>query len=315
MEAENRDTILIRSSRTGVAQDTSNLLPIYLLRFDRLQTRRAYANDLMQFFRSDVISLDMARVFTFVDVNAHISDMESAGAKPSTIQRRVAAIRGFYEWLIALNLVQSNPAHRQVVRRVRRVSSKDRLITVLTADQARRLLAATESAGEAATRDRTMITVMLHCVLRRSEVSAMDVEHLRQIGGYWVVQLPATKGGSEQFVKMPGHVKDQVDRMMEHYGIKSGPLWRSMSRNSSNGRRLSPGGVYRVVKRTAAGAALSEEIGAHTLRHTGCTLAIESGASLQQVQTHARHKSVETTMIYVHQRDKLRDSAADKINI
>lgn len=315
MEAQNKDTILIRSSRTGVAQDTSDLLPIYLLRFDRPQTRRAYANDLKQFFRSECIPLDLARVISFVDVNAHIADMEANGARPSTIQRRVAAIRGFYEWLIALNLVQANPAHRQVVRRVRRVSSKDRPITVLTADQARRLLAATESAGEAACRDRTMLTVMLHCVLRRSEVSGMDVSHIRQIGGYWVVQLPATKGGSEQFVKMPDHVKDLVDRMMNEYGINSGPLWRSMSRNASNGRRLSPGGVYRVVKRTAERAALAQEIGAHTLRHTGCTLAIESGASLQQVQTHARHKSVETTMIYVHQRDKLRDSAADKIKI
>lgn len=312
---ENNDTILIRSSRTGVAQDTSNLLPIYLMRFDRLQTRRAYENDLKQFFMSEVVSLDLARTMTFVDVNAHIADMESANAKPSTIQRRVAAIRGFYEWLIALNLVQTNPANRQVVRRVRRVSSKDRPITVLTSEQARRLLSATERAGHATVRDRAMLTVMLHCVLRRSEVSGMDVAHLRQIGGYWVVQLPATKGGSEQFVKMPDHVKSLVDEMMSEYGIGSGPLWRSMSKNSSSGRRLSPGGVYRVVKRTAERAMLSDEIGAHTLRHTGCTLAIESGASLQQVQTHARHKSIETTMIYVHQRDKLRDSAADKIHI
>jgi integrase len=57
------------------------------------------------------------------------------------------------------------------------------------------------------------------------------------------------------------------------------------------------------------------EIGAHTLRHTGCTLAIESGASIQQVQTHARHKNIETTMVYVHQRDRLGNSAADFINI
>lgn len=315
MTVERKDTILIRSSRTGIAQDTSDLLPIYLLRFDREQTRRAYANDLKQFFKSQYISLDVARRVNFVDVNTHLSDMESVGAKPTTIQRRIAALRGFFEWLIALNLVQINPASRQVVRNVRRVASKDRAITVLTSEQARRLLSATEHAGEAALRDYTMMSVMLHCVLRRSEVSSMDMSHIRQIGGYWVVHLPFTKGGSEQYVKMPDHVKELVDRMTAHYGIQSGPLWRSMSRNASKGRRLSPGGVYRVVKRTAERAALSEEIGAHTLRHTGCTLAIESGASLQQVQTHARHKSIETTMIYVHQRDKLRDSAADKINI
>lgn len=315
MPTGEQDTILIRSSRTGLAQDTSNLLPIYLLRFDRPQTRRAYESDLTQFFKSPDVSLDLARAMTFVNVNEHVAEMESAGAKPSTIQRRIAAIRGFYEWLIALNLAQSNPAHRAVVRRVRRVSSKDRAITVLTSAQARRLLMASAHSNDAATRDHTMLSVMLHCVLRRSEVSGMDVDHVRQIGGYWVVQLPATKGGSQQYVKMPDHVKELVDAMMDEYGIKSGPLFRSMSKNDSKGNRLSPGGVYRVVKRLADRAMLSSEIGAHTLRHTGCTLAIESGASLQQVQTHARHKNIETTMIYVHQRDKLRDSAADKIKI
>jgi site-specific recombinase XerD len=252
---------------------------------------------------------------SFVDVNQHLSGMEAAGAKASTIQRRIASIRGFFEWLIALKLLQANPAHRSVVRRVRRVSMKDRPITVLTADQARSLIDAARYPGEAAPRDHAMINVMLHCVLRRSEVAGMDFEHVRRIGSYWVVDLPATKGGADQFVKIPDRVQEIVAEMASGYGISSGPLWRSLSRNDSRGRRLSPGSVYRIVKRTAERAALSEEIGAHTLRHTGCTLAIESGASIQQVQIHARHKNIETTMTYVHQRDKLRDSAADKIDL
>jgi len=310
-----QDVILIRSAETGVTTDMSDLLPIYLLRYDRRETRRAYENDLKQFFKSEAISLDRAREMSFVDVNRHVADMEAAGARASTIQRRIASVRGFFEWLIALKLLQANPAHRSVVRRVRRVSMKDRPITVLTSDQARRLIEATCLAGEAASRNHAMINVMLHCVLRRSEVAGMDYEHVRRIGSYWVVDLPATKGGADQFVKMPDHVQEIVSEMASNYGISSGPLWRSLSRNDSRGRRLSPGSVYRIVKRTAEQAALAVEIGAHTLRHTGCTLAIESGASNQQVQVHARHKSIETTMIYVHQRDKLRDSAADKIDL
>jgi integrase len=69
-----------------------------------------------------------------------------------------------------------------------------------------------------------------------------------------------------------------------------------------------------MVKRTAERAGLPD-IGAHVLRHTGCTLAIDSGATIQQVKTHARHKDIDTTMNYIHQRDKLRDSAADHINL
>lgn len=310
-----KDIILIRSAGTGVITDTSDLLPIYLLRYDRKETRRAYESDLKRFFKSDLISLDHAKGMSFIDVNQHLSAMEAAGAKASTIHRRIASIRGFFEWLIALQLLQANPAHRSVVRRVRRVSMKDRSITVLTSDQARRLIDATRHAGDAASRDHAMITVMLYCVLRRSEVAAMDLGHVRRVGSYWVVDLPTTKGGADQYVKLPDHVQEIISAMASEYGISSGPLWRSMSSNRSRGSRLTPGSIYRIVKRTAERAALAQDIGAHTLRHTGCTLAIESGASIQQVQVHARHKNIETTMTYVHQRDKLRDSAADKIDL
>jgi integrase len=70
-----------------------------------------------------------------------------------------------------------------------------------------------------------------------------------------------------------------------------------------------------IVNRAAAACGIHGQIGAHTLRHTGCTLAIEGGASIQQVQSHARHKSIETTMMYVHQRDRLANNAADFIDL
>ncbi|MEX1054494.1 MAG: hypothetical protein WED81_00590 [Rhodothermales bacterium] len=57
------------------------------------------------------------------------------------------------------------------------------------------------------------------------------------------------------------------------------------------------------------------DFGADALRFTGMVHRLESGASIQQVQVHARHKNIETTMMYVHQRDRLRDSAADHIHI
>jgi site-specific recombinase XerD len=300
------------SQRYDVA--ASNLLPIYLLRFDRSQTRRAYRNDLQQFFETDEITLAMARRVTFVDVNNHIQRLEQSGARPATMKRRLAALRGFFEWLMALELVTTNPANRQLVRRIRSTRLRDRAITVLTRSQAARLLSATQMAGEAALRDHALVSTMIHCVLRRSEVAAMDVEHVRRIGEHHILDLPVTKGGADQFVKIPSHVAVEIESVVRHYGIHSGALWRSLSNNNRN-RRLSPNAVYELVRRTAVRAGLSGEIGAHTLRHTGCTLAIESGATVQQVQAHARHKNIETTMVYVHQRDRLRDSAADMIKI
>lgn len=290
-----------------------DLITAYLQRFDRAQTRRAYGNDLEQFFGTDEVDLALARRATFLHVNQHVAEMERAGLKPATLRRRIAAIRGFFDWLVALDLIEKNPAHRQLTRRVRATNRTDRTILFLTAEQANRLLAAADEAGEAAVRDRALITTLLHCVLRRSEAAAMDHHHVRPLGHYWVLDLPQAKGGSDQFVKVPAHVVEAVERVRTVYGHDGGPVWRSLS-NNSRGRRLSGKSIYNIVRRTAQRAGLPD-VGAHALRHTGCTLAIEAGASLQQVQAHARHKNLETTMVYVHQRDRLRDSAADYIHL
>ena len=142
----------------------------------------------------------------------------------------------------------------------------------------------------------------------------MDFEHLKQIGNHWALLLPDTKGGKDQYVKIPLHVVESIQKVSELYGISKGPIWRSLS-NNSRGKRLTARSIYRVVSKHSRLAGLTVHVGAHTLRHTGCTLAIEAGATVQQVQTHARHKNLETTMIYVHQRDKLADSAADFIDL
>ena len=308
------DITLAHNPAVLLSQPNVNLLPAFLHRFDRPHTRRAYRSDLVKFFDTDFIPVEMARAVTFLHVNQHIADLEAADAKATTIKRRLAAIRGFFSWLEALEVVQRNPAHPQLVRKVRSVSRRDQTIVFLTADQAESLVDATDAAGKASTRDRALLLTLLHCVLRRSEAAAMDFDHIRPLGKYWVLELPNTKGGSDQYVKIPENVVTEIEAVKREYGYAGGPVWRSMSRNAT-GRRLSASGIYEIVRRTSLRAALPLDIGAHTLRHTGCTLAIEAGASLQQVKDHARHKNVETTMVYVHQRDRLRDSAADYIQL
>ncbi|WP_457653526.1 tyrosine-type recombinase/integrase [Rhodocaloribacter sp.] len=295
------------------ADPSRDLIALYLQRFDRPHTRKAYRNDLVHFFGQSTVTYDMVQNITFVDINAYLTGLENDRYKASSIKRKIAAIRGFFDWLVALGALEQNPAHRQLLRRVRSTSQRDRPIISLTKEQAQTLIRAAEHRGKTGVRDRALVITLLHCVLRRSEAAAMDVEHIKPLGKYWILELPFTKGGADQYIKMPNHVYEEIERMKDHYGISSGPLWRSLS-NNNHGGRLSPHSIYTIIKDTARLAGLPD-IGAHTLRHTGCTLAIEAGASLQQVQSHARHKNIETTMIYIHQSDRLRNSAADFIDL
>ena len=200
---------------------------------DRPATRRAYRSDLFDFFGTEEVTIEQAQSVSFVQVNQYIARMEADGAKASTIRRRVAAIRGFYEWLEALGAIEKNPAHRQLIRKVKSVRTKDRVLVVLTSEQANQLLT---TARDQSVRNHAMMATMLHCVLRRSEVAEMDVDHIRLIGKYWILDLPSTKGGADQYVKIPEHVVELIEEHKEHYGIASGPLWRSHSHRNRGGR-------------------------------------------------------------------------------
>lgn len=261
------------------------------------------------------MTLEMARQVAFPDVNEFVRRLETDGKSPATIRRHVATLRSFFGWLVALGLLSQNPADRSLVRRVSPDRPQDRVLTVLTRDQASILLSGIDLSKETGPRDYALISTLLHCVLRRSEAASMDFEHLTQSGPYHVLTLPRAKGGANQTVKIPDHVATQIDDLKNIYGYRSGAIWRSLSRNSSRGRRLSGTSIYSIVNRAATSAGIGPKVGAHTLRHTGCTLAIEGGASIQQVQVHARHKNIETTMMYVHQRDRLANSAADFIDL
>lgn len=292
----------------------SDLIPLYLLRFDRENTRRAYRRDIESFFGSPVVTLEMAASVTFSDVNEAIRALEAEGKSPATLRRHLASLRGFFSWLTALGFLDLNPADRHLVRKIPK-SSEDQLVTVLTRDQAQRLLSAVDMAKPTGPRDYALVSTLLNCVLRRSEASSMNVEDLGSSGRHAVLTIRRAKGGANQTVKIPESLSALLTQYIQSRGYTSGPVWRSYSTNQSSGKRLSGSSIYKIVRRLGERAGLPAQIGAHTLRHTGCTLAIEAGASLQQVQAHARHKNVETTMRYVHQRDRLANSAADFIDL
>lgn len=292
----------------------SDLVPLYLLRFDRANTRRAYARDLESFFGCPTVTLEMAASVTFTDVNERLSVLDTDGKSPATQRRFLASLRGFFGWLAALGFIDLNPADRHLVRRIPKSSEADRLVTVLTRNEASQLLAAVDLDTPSGPRDHALVVTLLNCVLRRSEAAAMDVEDLGSVDGHAVLTLKRAKGGANQIVKVPDRAAETLKKYVSDNGYTSGPIWRSVS-NRNRGQRISGSAVYKIVRGLSERAGIRHRVGAHTLRHTGCTLAIEGGASLQQVQTHARHKNIETTMRYVHQRDRLANSAADFIDL
>ena len=283
-------------------------------------TQRAYRSDLCQFFgvsNLSFISYERLDAITPDDVIAWRNELHANGKARSTVNRKLAAIRALYTYLVGCGRLDRNPADASVVRGFRedrRVGGK-----AMATDDLNRLLSAVRTTPDALqrARDRALILVLVYCGLRRSEATGMDWEQLRQDGVHTVIDLPETKSGVPQDVKAVGPVLDALGAYRDELTVRgrdaTGPVFISLA-NGSEGNGLTPQSVRLIVRRYADRAGI-DEASAHTLRHTCCTLAIEGGATPTQVQSHLRHADVKTTLGYFDNRDRLDNNAADHIRI
>ena len=156
---------------------------------------------------------------------------------------------------------------------------------------------------EPALRNFMVVLVIVTCGLRVAEVSRLDVGDLDSVAGEPVLWVygKARYGKADYIAITPGLRKLLTDFVEKRPGIsRTSPIFISYGRNSY-GKRLSPRSISRIAKQAMVSAGFnSPRLTAHSLRHTALTLALEAGASLQQVQQFARHRQVGTTLYYAH---------------
>ena len=138
-------------------------------------------------------------------------------------------------------------------------------------------------------------------------------------GKRWWIRLHE-KGG--KFHEVPAHHNAEVylDDYLQTAGIKNdkdGPLFRT-SRGKT--RKLTESSmhrvdVYRMIKRRAKAASISEGICCHTFRATGITVYMENGGTLENAQTIAAHESPRTTKLYDRSGDQITLDEIERIVI
>lgn len=295
----------------------------FLDQIDSQHTKRAYRADLAHFLEhiSNQTRLERFEEVTANDVHTYIQTLQADGLSISTQRRRLSALRRFYDWLMDQGVSDRNPARTCRVELTEPSTESDAQedsahSRVLEKSEAEELIRATEAAGNAAVRDRGLLLTILYGALRRAEVVAMDVEHVRPLGRHWVIDLPAGDAWSSAYVKIPEAVVEAIEQVQSRYGISEGALWRSLS-NRNRGARLTPDAVYKIVRRTGRQADLGT-VTVDMVRRTGLHLALTAGASLQQVQLHGRLQSVasvENLGDQNEQPDRLGDSAVDFVDL
>lgn len=114
---------------------------------------------------------------------------------------------------------------------------------------------------------------------------------------------PGTHALIHEYLEAAGHGKDDA-----------GALFHPV-RNNRTGRLerpITPDGIYKLVR--AYSAALGFEIGAHALRASAATNALDHQADITKVQEWLGHPNITTTRIYDHRRTRPEDSPTFKVS-
>jgi site-specific recombinase XerD len=268
------------------------------------RTRRAYGVDLGGFSEwaggQGLGPVDVR----YRDVRRFGAGLSNAGAAPATVARKLAAVRGFYAYLVRMEKIGANPA--ELVSSPKR---SEKLPQVLTTEQMRALLERIPARTPLELRDRAMLELAYSCGLRCEEIVSLDegsldfeTEQLRVMG----------KGSKERLLP----VGEPAQRALRRYLDKGRHALTVDKREqalflSKSGRRLSNSDITRRLGLWTREAALAAGVSPHSLRHSFATHLLEGGADLRTIQELLGHASISTTQVYTRvDAARLRDTYA-----
>lgn len=273
-------------------------------------TVRTYRASLRQWFK--YLADNDASNPTPDTVRAYRQHLKDTGKKPTTIQNYIIAVKQFFKWTEDEQLYPNIAKHIKGAK-ISHEHKKD----YLTSQQAKKVLETIPQDTLKGKRDYAMLALMLTMGLRTIEVSRANVGDIRTQGDAVVLYVQG-KGhvDKDALVRMPNHVETAVRTYLKvrKASDPQSPLFASTSHQNA-GQRMTTRSISGIVKSSFIAAGYdSPRLTAHSTRHTSATLSLLNGATLQETQQLLRHVNLQTTEIYAHNLNAIKNQSSQKVD-
>jgi integrase/recombinase XerC/integrase/recombinase XerD len=268
------------------------------------KTRRAYGIDLGQFARWATEQGTEPEAVGLRPLRRWAAALSAHEAAPTTVARKLAALRSFFRGMVDAGKIEANPA--ELLQAPKR---PQRLPRALKASDVAALLDRIPTATPLEQRDRALFELAYASGLRAEELVTLDLgaidfdaEHVRVEG----------KGGKTRVVPVGEHALGAITRYLERGrpALAAGDRGEALFLSKS-GRRLSTSDVRRRLRVWARLAATQAGVSPHWLRHSFATHLLDGGADLRAIQELLGHSSLSTTQIYTRvESNRLRSTYA-----
>ena len=245
------------------------------------------------------------RIMTDIDIfdlREHVDEMIDSGERASTINRKKAVLSSVYKFALSRGYVDEN-----IVRSVVVDDDTKRRDRVLSDEERQRLI----KACQASHWGKLYLLVLMAVVTGARKGELMNLRwcdvNFKDSTGY----LGDTKNGSSRELHFPPVVMAELKRFQE---VGSGLIFPSAElpdqpmdfrkawRNALKAANISDKDIL-----NPDGSIKQEKFTFHCLRHGFCSALSDQGKEINQIAKLAGHKSIQTTMRYIHQgRDQKR---------
>ena len=217
-----------------------------------------------------------------------------AESRPTTANRRLAALRRFYAWALREHRSPRDPCLTLVAAK-----QPPRLPKTLSEAQVEALLRAPDTGTARGLRDRAMLETLYATGLRVSELVGLRALEVSLNEG--VVRVVQGKGGKDRLVPLGAEAAHWIDRYSrqarpELAGAKVSDALFVTARAQAMTRQA----FWQLIKKYALQADIHAPLSPHVLRHAFATHLLNHGADLRVVQMLLGHADISTTQIYTH---------------
>ncbi|HLZ20255.1 MAG TPA: site-specific tyrosine recombinase XerD [Smithellaceae bacterium] len=265
-------------------------------------TLEAYRRDLKRYLSylesKGVTDINQATPQTVVDFLVQI---RAEGLSANPMNRTLAALRGFYKFLLHDKVLDESPLANIELAKVWM-----RLPDTVSKDEMNLILSQPGDDSPAALRDRAMLELLYATGLRVSELIGLTMNNINWQVGFLVVM---GKGGKERVVPVGKTAYDVVRRYLDEARPK---LIKTRTTDvlflNRFGKAFTRQGLWKIIIHYAQKAGLQKSVHPHTFRHSFATHLLEGGADLRAVQVMLGHSDISTTQIYTHvTKDRLKE--------
>ena len=233
--------------------------------------------------------------------------LQARSLSPLTITAYLTALRRFFVYL------ESIKVYPNIVSGIKGLKSpRGFMKDALTKDEVNILLGAiAERKDLNSLRDFALINLMLRTGLRTIEVSRALIGDIGRENGETILRVWGKgRDSKDELVILTLQAYKPLLEYLEARGeTKAGePLFISHSNRSRE--YLTTRSIRRIIADRLKSVGLkTDRLTAHSLRHTAGTIALSNGADLIGVKDMLRHSSINTTMIYTHNLNRITNGA------